>query len=144
MADYVLGTPEAPEPLQLPQVPGGLNDAFMATQELLAAEGVTPDEVYRVIGADPSNPDGFMTMMRIRWREAMAASMGDPETAKAAFQNSIVAEIWPTDEFDEQAAWTAFEERVMGMLGDGGTAAVEEEEPAEFYLPRLDEDWYGF
>jgi hypothetical protein len=145
---YTLGTEEAPQTIRLSGQPGGVNDAFVTMQDILAEGTISPDMLYEALGADPSDVPTFMSRVRLQWQEAMVAAMGDPETAKGIFQGNIVRSAFPTSEVD-MSEWDL---DPMGFLGGfqgfGTTSAAgagAEAEEQEFELPVLDKElWGGF
>jgi hypothetical protein len=128
---------------------GGLGEAFGIVQELLAETGLPPDDLYVSLGADPTDAEGFLSAVRSRWDSAMAAALGDFETARSIFGNALYQEslnasfpqedTGPGDIF-AQNPLAAFaqglgysDDDIMRMLvpgffaGEAGTPAAEEE-----------------
>lgn len=86
---FTLGTPEAPVVLNFRGTTGGLGSALQAVQGVLTETEVGPDDLYKALGADPTDANEFVGAVKERWEEAMQAAMGDPEAATQIFQNRL-------------------------------------------------------
>jgi len=85
----MLGTPNDPFQININQnEPIGL--AYQALKTVI--ETTPPNAVFAGMGADPSNVQGFVSTMQVRWAEAQAASFGDDDLAQTIFSNQLIAD----------------------------------------------------
>lgn len=84
---FMLGTADNPVELKLSQSdPLGL--AFQAVKTAL--ETTPPAALFAGLGVGPTNPQGLIGEVKVRWAEAQAASFGDDNLAQAIFSNQLI------------------------------------------------------